>query len=84
MTRIIKFRGHLKASGINKYNIHLFLTPIGVKASLDLINMMNLLPSSTKIYPIKPGDSPGFMGDVLLLEFIVNHLNLIIRYNLVF
>ena len=84
MTRIIKFRGHLKASGINIYNIHLFLTPIGVKASLDLINMINLLPSSTKISQKKSDILSDFKGDVLLLEFIVNHLNPIIRYNLEF
>ena len=84
MTRIIKFRGHLKASGINIYNIHLFLTPIGVKASLDLINMMNLLPSSTKISPKKSDILSDFKGDVLLLDFIVDHLNPIIRYNLEF
>ena len=57
----------------NVYNIPLFLSPLGIKASIDLINMINLLPDKQK---------SKFKGDNLLLDFIKNNLKPIIRYNL--
>lgn len=58
----------------NVHNIPLFLSPLGIKASNDLIKMINILAKKQK--------KSKFKGDNLLLEFISNHLKPIIRYNM--
>jgi len=57
----------------NKLNLPLFLTSKGIKASHDLINMMNLLPEN---------NNSGFKGDNLLFEFLSNNFNKIFRFNM--
>lgn len=58
----------------NVYNISLFLSPLGIKASHDLIKMLNILAKKQKI--------SEFKGDKILLDFISNNLKPIIRYNM--
>lgn len=53
--------------------IPLFLTPLGIKASHDLIKMINLLPEDKK---------SKFRGDNLLLDFFNLHSKPIMRYNM--
>ena len=50
----------------NKLNLPLFLTSKGIKASHDLINMLNLLPEN---------NSSNFKGDNLLFEFLNKNYN---------
>lgn len=57
----------------NKLNLPLFLTSKGIKASHDLINMMNLLPEN---------NNSGFKGDNLLFEFLSNNFNKLFRFNM--
>jgi hypothetical protein len=57
----------------NKLNLPLFLTKKGIKASHDLINMINLLPEN---------DSSSFKGDNLLYEFLNNRYNKLFRFNM--
>lgn len=58
----------------NVYNIPLFLSPLGIKASHDLIKMLNILAKKQKI--------SKFKGDNILLDFISNNLKPLIRYNM--
>lgn len=57
----------------NKLNLPLFLTSKGIKASHDLINMLNLLPVN---------NYSGFKGDNLLFEFLSNNSNKLLRFNM--
>jgi hypothetical protein len=57
----------------NKLGLALFLTPIGIKASHDLINMLNLLPTN---------NNSKFKGDNLLLDYLNSKTNMVIRYNM--
>ena len=57
----------------NKLNLPLFLTSKGIKASHDLINMINLLPEN---------NNSGFKGDNLLFEFLSNNFNKLFRFNM--
>lgn len=57
----------------NKLGIPLFLTPIGIKASHALINMLNLLPTN---------NNSEFKGDNLLLGYLSSKSNMMIRYNM--
>lgn len=59
--------------GQNKLNLPLFLTSKGIKASHDLINMINLLPEN---------NNSGFKGDNLLFEFLSNNFNKLFRFNM--
>ena len=59
----------------NKFNLPLFLTSKGIKASHDLINMINLLPEN---------NNSGFKGDNLLFEFLSNNFNKLFRFNMQF
>lgn len=51
----------------------LFLTSKGIKASHDLINMINLLPDD---------NNSDFKGDNLLFEFLNNNCNKLFRFNM--
>lgn len=51
----------------------MFLTSKGIKASHDLINMINLLP---------PKNNTGFKGDILLFEFLSNNFYKLFRFNM--
>lgn len=57
----------------NKLNLPLFLTSKGLKASHDLINMLNLLPEN---------NNSSFKGDNLLYEFLINNCEKFFRFNL--
>lgn len=57
----------------NRLNIPLFLTPLGIKASHDLINKIYVLPFDKK---------SKFRGDNLLFDFFNTQLKPIIRYNM--
>ena len=57
----------------NKLNIPLFLTSRGIKASHDLINMINLLPVNNE---------SNFKGDNLLFEFLSKNFNKSFRFNM--
>jgi hypothetical protein len=57
----------------NKLNLPLFLTSKGIKASHDLINMLNLLPEN---------NNSNFKGDNLLFEFLSNNFNKLFRFNM--
>lgn len=57
----------------NKLNIPLYLTAKGIKASQDLINMINLLPEKNNSY---------FKGDNILYEFLNKNYNKIFRFNI--
>lgn len=57
----------------NKLNLPLFLTSKGIKASHDLINMINLLPEN---------NDSGFKGDNLLFEFLSNNFSKLFRFNM--
>ena len=57
----------------NRLNLPLFLTSVGIKASHDLINMINLLPSD---------NNSSFKGDNLLFEFLSNNHNKLFRLNM--
>lgn len=63
---------------LHKQNVHsipLFLTPLAIKASHDLIKMINLLQGSSK-------KNSKLKKDNILLDLKKNHLNPIIRYNM--
>jgi hypothetical protein len=53
--------------------IPLFLTPMGIKASHALINMLNLLPTN---------NNSEFKGENLLLGYLSSKSNMMIRYNM--
>lgn len=57
----------------NKLGIPLFLTPMGIKASHALINMLNLLPTN---------NNSEFKGENLLLGYLSSKSNMMIRYNM--
>lgn len=57
----------------NKLNLPLFLTSKGIKASHNLISMINLLPEN---------NSSEFKGDNLLFEFLSKNYNKLFRYNM--
>lgn len=57
----------------NKLGLPLFLTPKGIKASHDLIDMLNSLPTN---------NNSKFKGDNLLLDYLSKKTNLVIRYNM--
>ena len=57
----------------NKLNLPLFLTSKGIKASHDLIRMINLLPEN---------NSSEFKGDNLLFEYLSKNYNKLFRYNM--
>ena len=57
----------------NKLNVPLFLTSRGIKASHDLINMINLLPVNNE---------SNFKGDNLLFEFLSKNFNKSFRFNM--
>jgi len=57
----------------NKLNLPLFLTSKGIKASHDLINMINLLPEN---------NNSAFKGDNLLFEFLNNNYKKSFRFNM--
>ena len=57
----------------NKLNLSLFLTSIGIKASHDLINMVNILPEN---------HNSIFKGDNLLFEFLSNNFNKLFGFNM--
>jgi len=57
----------------NKLNMPLFLTTKGIKASQDLINMVNLLPENNNSY---------FKGDNVLYEFLDKNYNKLFRFNM--
>jgi hypothetical protein len=58
----------------NKLNLPLFLTSKGIKASHDLISMINLLPEN---------NNSEFKGDNLLFEFLSKNYNKLFRYFLI-
>jgi hypothetical protein len=57
----------------NRLGLPLFLTPKGIKASHDLINMLNLLPVD---------NSSKFKGDNFLFDYLSKASNLVFRYNM--
>lgn len=57
----------------NKLKLPLFLTSKGIKASHELINMINLLPDD---------DNSEFKGDNLLFKFLNNNYNKLFRFNM--
>jgi hypothetical protein len=57
----------------NKLGLPLYLTPMGIKASHDLIDMLNFLPTN---------NNSRFKGDNLLLDSLSSKTNLVIRYNM--
>ena len=57
----------------NKLNLPLFLTSKGIKASHDLISMINLLPEN---------NNSEFKGDNLLFEFLNDNYNKLFRFNM--
>nr|YP_009710351.1 hypothetical protein [Ceratocystis albifundus]QFX74853.1 hypothetical protein [Ceratocystis albifundus] len=57
----------------NQIRLPLFLTSKGVKASHDLISMINLLPDK---------NSSSFRGDNLLYMFLINNCEKLFRFNM--
>jgi hypothetical protein len=57
----------------NRLGLPLFLTPTGIKASHDLINMLNLLSVD---------NSSKFKGDNFLFDYLSNASNPVLRYNM--